>query len=64
VKLADYSGGIDFLDIVEINKMKLVNESAVMSSNNFVKEAYKFNLFIQVVLTTINGVTLRQTKKN
>ena len=44
--------------------MQLVNEHAILSTNNFVKEAYKFNLFFQVVLTTVNGVTLKQSNGN
>lgn len=34
------------MDIIEVNKMPLVNEKAIMSENNFIKEAYKFNYFL------------------
>lgn len=48
------------MDIIEVNKMNLVNEKAIVSENNFVKEAYKFNYFLQIVLTAVNGVTLKR----
>jgi len=48
------------MDVIEVNKMSLVNEKAIVSENNFVKEAYKYNYFLQVVLTAVNGVTLRK----
>ena len=38
--------------------MNLVNEKAITSDNAFIREAYKFNLFLQIVLTSVNGVTL------
>lgn len=60
IKISDYSGQIDFMDVIEVNKMNLVNEKAIMSDNNFVKEAYKFNYFLQIVLTAVNGVTLKK----
>lgn len=42
--------------------MNLVNEKAVLSTNSFVRDSYKFNSFLQIVLTTVNGVTLKATK--
>ena len=42
--------------------MNLVNEKAVLSTNSFVRDSYKFNIFLQIVLTTVNGVTLKATK--
>ena len=48
------------MDIIEVNKMNLVNEKAIVSDNNFVKDAYKFNYFLQIVLTAVNGVTLKR----
>jgi hypothetical protein len=44
--LEEYAGIIDYLDIIEVNKMNLVNEKAVVSDNSFIREAYKFNLFL------------------
>jgi hypothetical protein len=58
-QLEEYAGIIDYLDIIEVNKMNLVNEKAIVSENSFIREAYKFNLFLQIVLTTVNGVTLK-----
>ena len=52
------------MDIIEVNKMKLVNEKAIESDNSFVQENYKFNFFIQIVLTAVSGVTLKQDKSN
>ena len=60
VKISDYGSTIDFLDIAEVNKLPLINEKAVISENAFIAEAYKFDWFLQIVLTTVNGVTLRQ----
>ena len=44
--------------------MQLVNDKAILSTNLFVRESYKMNLFLQIVLTTINGVTLKATRKD
>ena len=42
--------------------MKLVNEYAVSIPNNYLKNAYKFDYFVQVDLSTVNGLTLRLNK--
>lgn len=44
--------------MIEVNKMKMANDRAVVSENNFIRKAYQYDLFLQVVLTTVNGVTL------
>ena len=46
VKLEDFKGVIDFMDVLEVNKMNLVNEKAIVSENAFIRDAYKYNLFI------------------
>jgi hypothetical protein len=61
-QIEEYAGVIDYLDIIEVNKMNLVNEKAILSSKSFIRECYKFNLFLQIVLTTVNGVTLKATQ--
>lgn len=43
----------------EVNIMQLVNEKAVGSDIAFVRNNYKMNVFVQVVLTAVNGITLR-----
>ena len=48
------------MDVIEVNKMNLVNEKAIVSENNFIRDAYKFNYFLQIVLTAVNGVTLKR----
>ncbi len=48
------------MDVIEINKMNLANEKAIVSDNNFIREAYKYNYFLQIVLTAVNGVTLKK----
>ena len=40
--LKQYEAIIDYLDIVESNKMNLANEQAVVSENNYIREAYQF----------------------
>mmetsp|Transcript_1973 Transcript_1973/g.3465 ORF Transcript_1973/g.3465 Transcript_1973/m.3465 type:complete len:227 (-) Transcript_1973:859-1539(-) len=62
--LQKFEAVIDYLDIIEANKMNLVNENAVVSENTFIREAYKFDIFIQVVLTAVNGVTLKADHEN
>ena len=52
------------MDVIEVNKMNLVNEKAIVSENAFIREAYKFDLFLQIVLTAVNGVTLMKKDKN
>jgi hypothetical protein len=44
--LKQYETVIDFLDIIEANKMNLVNEKAVVSDNAYIREAYKFEIFL------------------
>ena len=46
---------IDYLDVNEVNKMPLVNEKAVMSENAHIRDQYRNNIFLQVVLGTVNG---------
>ena len=60
IKISDYGGQIDFMDVIEVNKMNLANEKAIVSDNNFIREAYKYNYFLQIVLTAVNGVTLKK----
>jgi hypothetical protein len=43
----------------ELNIMQLVNEKAVVSEIAFIRENYKMNIFLQVVLSAVNGITLR-----
>lgn len=62
VKISDFGSTIDFLDIAEINVLPLINEKAVISEDTFISEAYKFDWFLQIVLTSVNGVTLKQNK--
>jgi len=42
--------------------MDLVNEKVITSENTFYKEEFKFNKFLQVVLTAVNGITLEKSK--
>ena len=63
LKLQDYTAKIDFLDIIECNKLPLVNEKAVMSESHEVKDAYKYNIFLQLVLGTVNGITIRGSEE-
>lgn len=58
ISIKEYAGQIDLLDVIEVNKMKMANDRAVVSENNFIRKAYQYDLFLQVVLTTVNGVTL------
>lgn len=39
--------------------MRLVNEYAVSMQNNFLRNAYKYDYFIQVDLAAVNGMTLK-----
>jgi hypothetical protein len=42
--------------------MSLINENACTSDNAFIQENYKYDIFLQVMLTAVNGVTLIQPK--
>lgn len=44
--------------------MRLVNEYAVSMQNNFLRNAYKYDYFIQVDLATVNGMTLKDNLQN
>ena len=37
---------VDYNDIGECEMLKLINESAVVVENNYIKEAYKYDYFI------------------
>ncbi len=43
--LKQYEAVIDYMDVIEANKMNLVNEQAVISENSYIREAYKFEIF-------------------
>lgn len=50
---------MDYNDVSDCDTLKLMNESAIMVENSFIKKAYKYDYFIQVDLHTINGLTLK-----
>lgn len=58
-KLHNFTATIDYRDIGETNIVKLINEQALIQDNDYVKDAYKYDLLMQVNLTTINGQTLK-----
>lgn len=37
---------IDFLDVIEVNKMPLVNEKAVVHESAFIRDHYRNNIFL------------------
>lgn len=49
----------DYNDISEANILRLVNEYAVSMQNNFLRNAYKYDYFIQIDLAAVNGLTLK-----
>ena len=55
---------MDYLDMGSCNMIKLPNETSVMVDNNFIREAYKFDYFIQIDLHTVNGLTLKTSQDN
>eukprot|EP00350_Pseudokeronopsis_sp_OXSARD2_P007848 CAMPEP_0170541778 /NCGR_PEP_ID=MMETSP0211-20121228/1418_1 /TAXON_ID=311385 /ORGANISM="Pseudokeronopsis sp., Strain OXSARD2" /LENGTH=146 /DNA_ID=CAMNT_0010844633 /DNA_START=509 /DNA_END=949 /DNA_ORIENTATION=- len=55
---------VDYNDVSECEMLKLMNESAVMVENNFIKEAYRYDYFIQIDLHTVNGLTLKSSQKD
>lgn len=56
--LSEYQCHIDFKDVHGFNPLPLINEKAILSENTFVAKEYKFDIFIQCVLTAVNGITL------
>ena len=52
---------MDYLDIVEVQKLQLINEKAIVSQNDFIRDAYKFDTFLQLGLSSVNGITLLKT---
>lgn len=40
MSIKEYAGQIDLLDVIEVNKMKMANDRAVVSENNFIRKAY------------------------
>lgn len=49
----------DYQDIISIELIKLVNEKAIQSENNYIKKAYKYDYLLQINLSTVNGLTLK-----
>ena len=62
MKVEEYECTLDYLDLLEANLMPLINEKAAMSESQFVQKNYKHDMFLQIVLTAVNGITLKQTK--
>jgi hypothetical protein len=60
--MGQYSMLVDYNDISECETLKLINESAIMVENSFIKKAYKYDFFIQIDLHTVNGLTLKQSQ--
>lgn len=56
--IEDFTCTMDYLDMVEVQQLQLINEKAIVSQNDFIRDAYKFDTFLQVGLSTINGITL------
>lgn len=54
---------IDYQDISNSEVIRLINEAAVLVENAFIKEAYKFEFFIQIDLTVVNGLTLKSVQE-
>ena len=54
-----YNATIDYLDVIETEMIKLINEQVLYIENDYIKEAYQYEYIIQVNLSTVNGVTLR-----
>jgi hypothetical protein len=57
-KVEDYICIIDYLDVAELNMLPLINETACLSEERFIQENYKYDMFLQVMLSSINGITL------
>ena len=54
---------MDYLDLTEANELKFVNELAVTHSNAFIRDTYKFNFYLQIVLSSVNGLSVTHTDK-
>jgi hypothetical protein len=59
--LDSYHAIIDYTDISDVNLLNIINESAMEVENSFIKTAYKYDYFIQIDLTALNGLTLKST---
>lgn len=57
--LTKYRAIIDYTDVCDVEILKLINEAAVMVENNYIKNAYMFDYFIQVDLFALNGLCLK-----
>jgi hypothetical protein len=62
--MGQYAFVMDYNDISDCDTLKLMNESAIMVENSFIKKAYKYDYFIQVDLHTVNGLTLKQSQQD
>lgn len=54
----------DYQDIESLEMIKLINEKALQTENNYIKKAYKYEYLIQINLSTVNGLTLRREDEN
>ncbi|CDW72815.1 UNKNOWN [Stylonychia lemnae] len=50
------------IDISDIELLKLVNEKVLHINNEYIQSAYQYEYLLQFNLTTLNGMTLRETK--
>mgnify|MGYP001806576902 CR=1 FL=1 len=50
----------DYQDIDTVELIKLINEKALQTDNNYIKKAYKYEYLLQINLTTVNGLTLKK----
>lgn len=54
-----YQCYFDYNDILNIEIIKLINEEALLSQNEYIKNAYKHDFLLQINLKTVNGLTLK-----
>ena len=55
---------MDYLDLSEANELKFVNETAITHTNAFIRDTYKFNFYLQIVLSTVNGLSIIKAAKD
>ena len=58
----DFEAFFDYNDINNIDQLKIMSDNAALTENEFIKSAYQYDFIIQINLTAVNGVALKNGK--
>jgi len=59
---ADTNFYIDYLDVLSATKLQLPNQKSIDNPDKYIRDNYKYNIMIQIELSTVNGLSCIQTE--